>query len=133
MPWAPLVRGAYHNLQLWVRQGAEPPQAPQIVVDKNFVIQRDSFGNALGGLRISYMEAPTAAHTGSLSAGGGMGGVMGARKPFTPDVLQRLYPQPEVYVAKFSAATDRLLADRWISAEDAEAMKKAAAAGPIMK
>ena len=28
--WAPLVRGAYYNLQQWVRKGVVPPQAPGI-------------------------------------------------------------------------------------------------------
>ena len=72
-----------------------------------------------------YIEAPVAAHTGYLTAGG-MGGVMGYKKPFAPEVLQTLYPDHAAYVAKFNAATERLLAGRWISAEDAAAMKQAA-------
>ena len=76
-----------------------------------------------------YIDAPVAAHTGYLTAGG-YGGVTGAKRPLTPQVLQALYPNSAAYVAKFNAATDRLVAGRWISTEDAAAMKAAAAASP---
>ena len=77
-----------------------------------------------------YIDAPVASHTGYLTAGG-MGGVTGAKKPFTAETLKTLYPDHAAYVAKFNAATDRLLKGRWILEEDAEAMKKAAAAAPV--
>jgi len=123
--WRPLIRGAYHNLELWARMGIKPPQAPGIELDARREIRRDDHGNAMGGVRMPYIEAPVAAHTGYIAAGG-MGGVMGLKKPFPPETLQSLYPDHAAYVAKFSAATDRLLAGRWISPEDAAAMKKAA-------
>ncbi len=128
--WAPVVRGAYHNLQLWVRQGTIPPQAPGIAVDANHAVKRDQYGNALGGLRTPYIEAPTATHTGFLTAGG-YGGMTGSKKPFSAETLKALYPDHAAYVAKFSAATDKLVAGRWISAEDAAAMKGGAEAAPV--
>jgi len=127
--WQPLVRGAFRNLQLWARKGIRPPRAPGIELDAKHEIRRDPNGNALGGLRMPYIEAPVAAHTGYLTAGG-FGGVMGAKKPFPAETLKALYPDQDAYVAKFSAATDRLLAGRWISREDAEAMKAAARSLP---
>jgi hypothetical protein len=129
--WAPIIRGAYHNLQLWARSGTRPPQAPEIDIDKaTLTVQRDQHGNALGGLRTPYIEVPVATHTGSLSAGG-MGSVTGSRKPFTPSTLKALYPDHATYVSRFSAATDQAVSGRWISAEDGAAMKKAAEASPI--
>ena len=71
-----------------------------------------------------YIDAPVATHTGYLTAGG-IGGVTGAKKPFGTDTLKALYPNHAAYVAKFNAATDRLLKGRWILEEDAEAMKVA--------
>lgn len=131
MPWAPLARGAYHNLQLWVRQGTRPPQAQPIALEPSLAIRRDEAGNAIGGLRMPYIDVPTASHTGYLTAGGGMGGVMGAFKPFQAEELTHLYPTPADYLTKFDAATDRLVAGRWISPEDGEAMKKAAKDTPM--
>ena len=78
---------------------------------------------------MAYIDAPTASHTGYLTPGG-FGGVTGAKRPFTAETLKALYPDQATYLAKFSAATDRLLAGRWISADDAGAMKAAAAASP---
>ncbi len=123
--WAPLVRGAYHNLTLWARNGTKPPRAPGIKLDAKLEIVRDANGNALGGLRSPYIDVPVAGHTGYLTAGG-LGGVTGAKRPFAPEKLKALYPSPGDYAAKFGAATDRLLAGRWILPEDAEAMKAAA-------
>ena len=86
--WQPVVRGAWHNLLLWSRQGIKPPQTTGIAVDANHEIRRDANGNAIGGVRISYIEAPVAAHTGYLTAGG-YGGVTGAKRPFSPEMLTR--------------------------------------------
>ena len=124
--WQPLVRGAFHNLQQWARNGIRPPLAPSIAVDAKREIRRDANGNALGGLRMPYIEAPTAAHTGYLTPGG-FGGVTGAKRPFAAATLKSLYPDQAAYLAKLSTATDRLVAGRWISAEDGEAIKKGAA------
>ena len=129
--WQPLVRGAFRNLELWARQGIRPPLARGIALDAKREIRRDANGNAIGGLRMSYIEAPTAAYTGYLTPGG-FGGVTGAKRPFSLETMKALYPDQAAYLAKFSAATDRLLAGRWISAEDAAAMKATAAAGPAV-
>ena len=128
--WQPLVRGAFHNLEVWSHEGIRPPRAPGIAVGPDHEIERDANGNAIGGLRMPYIDVPTATHRGYLTVGG-FGGVMGAKTPFTPEKLKELYPDHAAYVAKFSAATDRLVAGRWISADDGADMKKAAEAAPI--
>lgn len=128
--WTPVIRGAFHNLQRWVRNGTRPPQAPGIEIDTNGEVKRDSYGNALGGIRMPYIEAPVATHSG-YTATGGMGGIRGTKKPFSPELLRKLYPDHGAYVARFSAATDRLVSGRWISPEDAMAMKQAANSAPV--
>jgi len=125
LAWAPALRGAYANLQLWARDGVRPPVAPGIALDDAMEIKRDVHGNALGGLRMPYIDVPVASYTGYLTVGG-MGGITGTAKPLPPEVLKTLYPDHASYVAKFSAATDALVAGRWISAEDGNGMKAAA-------
>jgi hypothetical protein len=125
--WQPLIRGAYQNLQLWARNGIRPPRAPRIELNADLEIKRDPNGNALGGLRMPYIDAPIAAHVGYTTPYG-MGGVTGLKRPFSAETLSVLYPQPRDYVVKFSTATDRLVAGRWISQADATAMKAAAMA-----
>lgn len=78
-----------------------------------------------------YIDVPTSSYRGSLSYAGGMGVVMGSRTPFSVEMLKALYPDHATYIFKFSAATDRMLAERWILFEDAEAMKKAAQAAKV--
>lgn len=129
LPWAPVLRGAYRNLVLWSRKGIRPPQSAGIALDAKLEISRNSNGNAIGGVRSPYIDAPTATHTGYLTAGG-MGGISGKKKPFTPEQLKALYPDQATYLAEFSASVDRLLKSRWISKEDAEAMKAAARKSP---
>lgn len=123
--WEPLIRGAYRNLQLWARQGIKPPRAPRIALDAKLEIRRDANGNALGGLRMPYIDVPVAGHVGYMTPHG-MGGVRGYKRPISAETLAKLYPSAGDYTAKFGAATDRLLAGRWITPEDAEAMKAAA-------
>jgi hypothetical protein len=125
LTWAPLVRGAYYNLTQWARNGVKPPRAPGVTLDDKLEIVRDTDGNALGGLRMPYIDVPVAAHTGYLTAGG-MGGVTGVKWLFAPKKLATLYPDQADYATKFAAATNRLLARRWILTDDAEAMKAAA-------
>lgn len=125
LAWRPLVRGAFRNLQLWAIRGTRPPRAPGIALDAKREIARDRHGNAHGGVRTPYVEAPLAAYTGYLSEGG-MGGITGAKRPLSPQVLKVLYPDQAAYLTQFDRATDRLLAGRWISSEDAAAMKAAA-------
>lgn len=55
----------------------------------------------------------------------------GATRPFNANELARRYPDHATYVARFAAASDRLVAGRWISEDDAEAMKKAADAALV--
>ncbi len=129
-PWAPITRGAYHNLQLWVRKGVLPPQSPGIAMDGALAIKRDELGNALGGLRMPYIDVPFASYRGSTTDED-MTGLMGARKPLPPETLKSLYPDHAAYVTRFAAATDRMLAGRWISPEDAAAMKAAAQAAQV--
>ena len=130
--WQPLVRGAFHNLELWVRKGIRPPQSPEIAIGTDHEIRRDSNGNATGGVRMPYIAAPTATHRGYLSAGG-FGGVTGAKTPFSAERLAALYPDHAAYVAKFAAAANQLVVGRWISPQDAADMTKAAEAAAVPK
>ena len=128
--WQPIVRGAWANLLAWANKGIRPPRAPGIALNQQLEIVRDPDGNAIGGVRSPYIDIPLAAHTGYLAAGG-IGGVTGAKRPFSAERLKALYPDHQVYVAKFTAATKRLLKGRWIIPEDAEAMIVAARASSL--
>jgi hypothetical protein len=132
LPWTAVTRGAYHNLQRWVREGVKPPQAPGIELGQDLEIRRDAHGNARGGVRTPYVDVPIASYTGHLGPGGGPTGVIGYKLPLSREQLTALYPTPADYLAKFTAATKPLVDGRWISREDAELMIKAAAEAPAL-
>lgn len=127
LPWKPVVRGALQNLQRWVRDQKAPPQSVPIELDTTGDIRRDANGNALGGVRLPQIAVPLQTYRGFLHAGG-LGSVMGWRRPFPRDLVRSRFPTRDVYLMQFSDATDRLLDQGWISASDAAAMK--ASAGP---
>jgi hypothetical protein len=79
----------------------------------------------VGGLRTPYVEVPVASYTGHLGAGAA-GGVVGFKRSFSPEQLKDLYPAQADYMAKFTVGTNRMVADRWISREDADAVIEAA-------
>ena len=96
------------------------------------VIARDDYGNALGGIRLPELEAPTATLSGAASPGSpGFCTLFGSTTPFDAARLAQLYPNHDTYVAKYSAAVDRLLAAGFMLAPDAEEAKAAARASAV--
>jgi hypothetical protein len=123
--WAPALRAALYNLEQWANKGVAPPRTARITLDKSLEIVRDADGNALGGLRLPYIEVPTARYAGALAASG-MASIRGAKAPFDQAKLKARYGDHAGYVAKFSAATDKTLKARLILAQDAQDMKASA-------
>lgn len=72
VPIDPVLRAAVVHLDLWIRTGHAPPQAPLIEMapsptnPNSGVIQRDAFGNARGGIRMPQQQVPTARNTPSF-------------------------------------------------------------------
>jgi hypothetical protein len=124
-PWAPALRAALVNLEQWANKGIAPPRTPRIKLDPSLEIVRDANGNAIGGMRLPYIEVPTARYVGSLAPNGLMS-IRGAEAPFDRAILTALYGDHAGYVRRFSAATDAALAARIILPEDAADMKVAA-------
>jgi hypothetical protein len=104
------------NLDLWVRDGVPPPRvAPIRVVDGVPVV--DEFGNVVGGLRSPYLDVPTSTWFGSAT-GASFCFIAGWERPFTQDVLDRLYPSHGAYVRRVTASVHQLVDQRIITADD---------------
>jgi hypothetical protein len=74
----------------------------------------DGDGNALGGLRMPYIQAPIAKYTGVVS-----GDCAKAHVPFTPERLAQLYPTHEAYVQQVAAAARDLVRGGFLHPDDA--------------
>ena len=100
----------------WVRDGVPPPRVdPITVVDGAPVV--DEFGNVVGGLRSPYLDVPTSTWFGSAT-GASFCFIAGWERPFTQDVLDRLYPSHGAYVSRVTASVDQLVDQRIITAYD---------------
>jgi hypothetical protein len=118
-----------------------------------FVPALDQDGNEICGIRLPFQTVPLATYTGwnlrhadsggegqILSSGGGSGGtLLGSTVPFpaTPQARERSrdprpsiaerYTSKEAYVAQFRQAAQALVQERYLLAEDIEAMVTQAA------
>jgi hypothetical protein len=114
----------YANMELWVKRGIAPPRAEPLQVSGNsFVLDR--FGNALGGVRNSYVDVPIATYRDYATAkpGGGFCGVFGHEVAFASEQVQSLYGAVgphQSYVAKVKENVQQMLQGRWLLPEDAE-------------
>jgi hypothetical protein len=119
---------AYDHLVRWVKNGTPPPSAPLIQVSSvggqgvSAVIVRDSFGNALGGLRLPAFDVPIGTNNGADNGGPAFCLLYGFFTPFDEATLQSLYPTHDAYVHAFKHATYQALKAGYIVKEDADEM-----------
>lgn len=136
-------RAALHHLNEWVKTGKEPPHAPFVRVEPVKpstrhdepgppAIVRDKFDNALGGIRLPHVEAPTGRHVGT--------GTPAPTCTLTPGYapldaarLATLYPTHESYVSKVESAAAQAVKDGFLLPSDARAIAAEAAASGVGK
>lgn len=123
-----VVDTAIHDLARWASGGRPPPRAPRINVAPGPppTIERDQFGNALGGIRLPQLEVPTATLSGEPGGGPGFCSLFGYTAAFDAAQLSSLYPNRGDYVEKFDKATDRAVRQGFLLAADAKEAKAAA-------
>ncbi len=141
----PVLRQTLLNLDAWAKDATEPPpsrlmpleprpgdaqvlQAPRHLPDA--IVQaplRDADGNALGGVRLPDIAAPLGVH-GAQNAPltEAPCNLIGAYLAFPDDTVRARYPTRDQYVARIRVAAQALVADRFISAEDAGLIEDAA-------
>ena len=111
----------YDHMTRWLKDGVPPPSAPpiDIVTESGKVsIDRDSFGNALGGIRLAEHAVATAVNSGENS-GGGFCYLTGSHEDFPKARLAQLYMSHTSYVSDVKVVTDRNLKAGYIVKADA--------------
>jgi hypothetical protein len=127
-PHHAVVKAALHALTRWVRNDAVPPQSPPIRISDPASpdpIDRDRFGNALGGIRLPELEAPTATLDGLRNEVANPSPdapnfcfLFGHTIPLDGAALKALYPNHAAFVKRFGDAVDALVRDGyWLKAE----------------
>lgn len=128
---------ALRNLIEWVHDGITPPRAPRIeLAADGRTIRRDQYGNALGGVRTTYLDVPLATYgAANTNAPGtpasGRCDFYGFQVNFTHEQLARLYPTRGRYLLAVSRRLTRLVHDRWYLKRDAKEVRDEAARAAV--
>ncbi len=126
---------AFANMDRWVKDGVAPPKASRISVENGGTPQarvvKDQHGNAIGGVRSPYLDAPNATYyvsrPGAQLAPGVRCEEIGYKTPFSWAKMAALYGSPKGYISKVNDSVDRLVKDRWLTESDGRKIKAEAA------
>jgi hypothetical protein len=132
IPLTFVINAALDHMVAWVKHGKAPPHGPDIeTVGMPPVIARDSFGNALGGIRLSQHAVPTATNTGLNTPLTNFCRTFGTHLPFDDETLAALYPDHQAYLSLVIKATHETQRDGFIVGPDAAATIRDAARSNI--
>ncbi|MFM2416261.1 MAG: hypothetical protein RL385_984 [Pseudomonadota bacterium] len=130
-----VVKAALRAMHRWLRDGVAPPSGTPLMVDaaKNAIL-RDANGNALGGIRTPAVDAPIATLTGEaagLASINPLCMLFGQTTPFTPELLQKLYPTHADYVDAVRRSARSARDAGFVLPEEEAALVAEAEAAPI--
>jgi hypothetical protein len=127
------VNAMWENMEDQVRGGSVPPPGVLMDVD-NGTVQRDAFGNGLGGVRLPTMEVPTATYTPGNQADPNLPGFLqqlgnlacflaSSVTRFDQATLDTLYPDHGSYVNAVNQATNALQMQGLLLPKDAQKIR----------
>jgi hypothetical protein len=127
-----VLNAAFAALSKWVTKKKAPAQAPRLdVAGSPPVINRDGYGNALGGIRTPSVDLPIAALSGVGQTGTAFCSLFGTTVPFDSATLASLYPKHSRYVAAVSKATRGAVKAGFLLNPDAKLIKASAKASAV--
>jgi hypothetical protein len=116
--WWPAFLAAVEHFQKWIDGGPPPPEQPRVgVTGDPPMIDRDELGIARGGLRLPAVEAPLGSHQGAIDLLG-PARLSGATLPFSPGVLQSMYPDRDAYLMRYTDALEHAVASGVVRVAD---------------
>jgi hypothetical protein len=133
-------RAAIDNLNRWARdwrdhragrlsadQVRPAPAAARLERD-GYALRRDEHGNALGGLRLPFIDVPVATYRGEFHDG-----ASGHTNALDRETLTALYPSHDDYVAKMTVVTDAAVARGFMLPADRDEWLTRVASSPIRR
>jgi hypothetical protein len=119
-----VLKAAIAALDGWIRRGDAAPSAPLLDLnEEGTALERDSFGNAIGGVRSPYLDAPVATLSGEGQSGTSFCALFGVTELFDDATLSMLYPTREDYIDAIDAATDSAVEAGFLRPADADLIK----------
>jgi len=130
-----VLDAAFYRLNRWVAKGVLPPVAPHLQTTgaTPFAYAVDANGNTLGGIRTPAVDAPVATLSGRSTGGTSFCFLFGSTVPLTPSQLKVLYPNHRAFVSAWTKATNSARAAGFLTATDANELKRAAVQSNIGK
>jgi hypothetical protein len=132
VPFNHVMNAAIDKLVEWIDEGEQPPHAPsfQILSVSPPIVARDSYGNALGGIRLAALEVPVALDNGT-NAGAGLCFLDGTHVPFDTATLNALYRNHDRYAESVERAATTSVEQGFVLPRDAQATIEEAAQSVI--
>jgi Alpha/beta hydrolase domain len=117
-----VAQAALAHLVRWAAEGHAAPIAPRLDIEESGQgYHLDAEGNATGGIRTPWVDAPTAILSGLGQTGADFAGLFGRTVPFDEATLAALYPGGvDEYLERFTASLDSAIAAGFLLVEDRE-------------
>lgn len=125
-----VLQSAVAALQTWIVRGEAPTRGDRLEVAPGPPpeLLKTALGEAKGGVRSPWMDAPTAVLSGLGQTAPGLGALFGVTRPFSAETLADLYPGGRAdYLARFDAALEEAIARGFILAADRDEIRALAA------
>ncbi|MCB1705407.1 MAG: hypothetical protein KDI17_11120 [Halioglobus sp.] len=114
---------AVRALNDWVATGTAPAMSPRLETnDDGSDYLYDDLGNAIGGIRTPYVDAPSAVLRGEPNEGNSFCRLFGTTALFSAEQMASLYGDQEGFVAAVTSATNEAVAADFLLQEDADAI-----------
>lgn len=128
-----VVNAALNKLIRWVRTGRAPKSAPRLDASAGppITLNRDQHGNALGGIRTPWVDAPIATFFDHQQSGSILCTIFGVTTPLDAATLASLYPTHKAFTSAHGKALKRAVKEGWLLKPDAKLIKKWAASSGI--
>jgi hypothetical protein len=115
-----VAQAALAALVRWATEGQAAPSAPRLDIEESGLgYHLDDQGNAKGGIRTPWVDAPTAVLTGLGQTGVDFAVLFGRTVPFDEATLAALYPGgSSEYLERFTESLDAAIEAGFLLAED---------------
>ncbi|TFH31862.1 MAG: hypothetical protein E4H00_02655 [Myxococcales bacterium] len=115
-----VLKAGLHGLVDWITTGEPLPDAPRLLVTEDGQgFQLDQLGNALGGIRTNYVDAPVAVLSGLGQTGNSFCRIFGTTRLLDGAELLELYPTHQDYLDAVNSSTQTAVEAGFILPSDA--------------